>query len=59
MLTRLYSAPYSKTEELWGAENFKKLLQIKEKYDPECLFNRGRVIATEACIAKGLSNTSI
>ncbi|KAK0650251.1 putative FAD-linked oxidoreductase YgaK [Lasiodiplodia hormozganensis] len=54
-----YIAPYSKTEELWGAENFKKLLQIKEKYDPECLFNRGRVIATEACIAKGLSNTSI
>lgn len=55
----LCSAPYSKAEEVWGAENFKKLVEIKEKYDPECLFNRGRVPATKACVAKGLANTQL
>ncbi|KAK7730827.1 hypothetical protein SLS57_001662 [Botryosphaeria dothidea] len=54
-----YIAPYSKAEEVWGAENFKKLVEIKEKYDPECLFNRGRVPATKACVAKGLANTQL
>ncbi|GME36560.1 putative FAD binding domain protein [Neofusicoccum parvum] len=54
-----YIAPYSKTAEVWSAENFQKLLEIKEKYDPQCLFNRGRVPATRACVAKGLSNTSL
>lgn len=52
-----YIAQYSKTSEIWGEQNYKKLLEIKAKYDPECLFNRGRVIATDACVAKGLANT--
>ncbi|KAK8220336.1 hypothetical protein IWZ01DRAFT_4019 [Phyllosticta capitalensis] len=52
-----YIAQYSKTSEIWGEQNYKKLLDIKAKYDPECLFNRGRVIATDACVAKGLANT--
>jgi hypothetical protein len=51
------SAPYSKTAEVWGTENFARLLEIKEKYDPECLFNRGRVFATKACVEKGVANT--
>ncbi|KAF2771430.1 FAD-binding domain-containing protein [Teratosphaeria nubilosa] len=52
-----YIAPYSVTEEVWSAENFKRLLEIKEKYDPECLFSRGRVPATSACVEKGFANT--
>ncbi|KAK7544045.1 uncharacterized protein J3D65DRAFT_3627 [Phyllosticta citribraziliensis] len=52
-----YIAQYSKTAEVWGEQNFKKLLDIKAKYDPECLLNRGRVISTDACVAKGLANT--
>ncbi|KAI9739698.1 MAG: hypothetical protein M1834_006417 [Cirrosporium novae-zelandiae] len=54
-----YIAPYSNTTEVWGKENFQRLLSIKEKYDPQCLFNRGRVFATTACVSKGLANTSI
>jgi hypothetical protein len=53
------SAPYSKVSEVWGDENFQRLLLIKEKYDPDCLFNRGRVFATTACVAKDLANTSL
>ncbi|KAJ9156209.1 FAD-binding domain-containing protein [Pleurostoma richardsiae] len=53
-----YIAPHSVTEEVWGAENFKRLVGIKAKYDPQCLLNRGRVPDTQACVAKGLANTS-
>lgn len=53
------SAPYSKASEVWGEDNFNRLLEIKTKYDPQCLFNRGRVIATDACVAKGLATTSL
>lgn len=52
-----YVAPYSKAEEVWGVDNFNRLVQIKEKYDPLCLFNRGRVLASQACISKGLATT--
>lgn len=38
-------------------DNFNRLVQIKEKYDPMCLFNRGRVLASQACISKGLATT--
>lgn len=53
------SAPYSKIAEIWGATNFNRLVGIKEKYDPDCLFNRGRVFATKGCIAKKLANTAL
>ncbi|KAL1914465.1 uncharacterized protein VTP21DRAFT_8848 [Calcarisporiella thermophila] len=29
--------------------NLERLIQIKEKYDPDCLFNRGFVIPTQSC----------
>lgn len=53
------SAPYSLASEVWGEDNFNRLVEIKEKYDPQCLFNRGRVIATDACKSKELANTYI
>lgn len=52
-----YVAPYSLASEVWGEDNFNRLLTIKEKYDPQCLFNRGRVFATSACVSKGLATT--
>ncbi|ROW04786.1 hypothetical protein VMCG_04891 [Cytospora schulzeri] len=48
-----YLAPYSKPEEVWGVDNFNRLVAIKEKYDPQCLMSRGVVISTKAC--SGLS----
>lgn len=54
-----YLAPYSKPEEVWGVENFNRLVAIKEKYDPQCLMSRGVVIPTEACQSKGLVNYSL
>lgn len=51
------SAPYSVASEVWGVDNFNRLVEIKGKYDPECLFNRGRVLATDVCKSKGLANT--
>lgn len=51
-----YVAPYSLASEVWG-DNFDRLLTVKEKYDPSCLFNRGRVFATTACVSKGLATT--
>lgn len=53
------SAPFSKASEVWGPENFERLLTIKEKYDTDCLYNRGRVFATSACVAKDLATTSL
>lgn len=52
-----YIAPYSIASEVWGEDNFNRLVTIKEKYDPLCLLNRGRVIATNACVQKGLATT--
>lgn len=52
-----YIAPFSVASEVWGDDNFARLLTIKEKYDPLCLFNRGRVVATSACVSKGLATT--
>ncbi|POS78752.1 FAD binding domain-containing protein [Diaporthe helianthi] len=52
-----YIAPFSVASEVWGEDNFARLLEIKAKYDPECLFNRGRVFATPACVQKGLATT--
>lgn len=52
-----YIAPFSVANEVWGEENFGRLLEIKSKYDPQCLFNRGRVFATTACVDKGLATT--
>lgn len=54
-----YVAPYSLASEVWGDDNFARLLTIKEKYDPDCLFNRGRVFATGACVSKGLATTYV
>lgn len=54
-----YIAPHSVTEEVWGSENFERLVSIKTLYDPQCLLNRGRVPDTVACVSKGLNNTSI
>lgn len=53
------SAPYSKASEVWGTDNFNRLVEIKEKYDPDCLMSRGVVIPTTACKAKGLVNYSL
>lgn len=52
-----YIAPHSIASEVWGEANFNRMVTIKEKYDPLCLFNRGRVIATAACVQKGLATT--
>ncbi|KKY37727.1 putative fad binding domain-containing protein [Diaporthe ampelina] len=52
-----YIAPFSVASEVWGEDNFGRLLEIKSKYDPLCLFNRGRVFATAACVDKGLATT--
>ncbi|KAF8913671.1 FAD-binding domain-containing protein [Mucidula mucida] len=52
-----YISPWSVTSEVWGEDNFNRLIAIKEVYDPDCLFNRGRVIPTTACTKKGLANT--
>jgi hypothetical protein len=52
-----YLAPFSIASEVWGEDNFVRLLDIKTKYDPQCLFNRGRVFATNACVEKGLATT--
>ncbi|RDW64827.1 6-hydroxy-D-nicotine oxidase [Coleophoma cylindrospora] len=54
-----YLAPYSKPSEVWGTDNFNRLVEIKEKYDPECLISRGVVIPTTACQSKGLVNYSL
>lgn len=54
-----YITPYSLASEVWGEDNFNRLLTIKEKYDSTCLFNRGRVFATDACVAKGLATTYV
>lgn len=58
-LLTIYRAPYSKPEEVWGVENFNRLVAIKEKYDPKCLLSRGVVIPTEACESKGLVNYAL
>lgn len=58
-LLTIHRAPYSKPEEVWGVENFNRLVAIKEKYDPQCLMSRGVVIPTKACQSKGLVNYSL
>ncbi|KAH5453984.1 hypothetical protein HBI24_246130 [Parastagonospora nodorum] len=52
-----YITPDSKPGEVWGADNYRRLTEIKEKYDPSCLLNRGRVPPTSACVEKGVANT--
>lgn len=54
-----HRAPHSVTEEIWSTDNFNRLVEIKAKYDPQCLLNRGRVPNTQACVALGLANTSV
>jgi FAD/FMN-containing dehydrogenase len=40
---------------VWG-KNIPRLIDIKDKYDPECTLHTGRVFASKACVAKGVAN---
>ncbi|KAH8746957.1 hypothetical protein F5883DRAFT_437689 [Diaporthe sp. PMI_573] len=56
----IYDYPnFIKVSEIWGQANYNRLVEIKQKYDPDCLLNRGRVFDTTSCKAKNLSNTSL
>ncbi|KAK3181494.1 hypothetical protein K4F52_007204 [Lecanicillium sp. MT-2017a] len=40
---------------VWG-ENMEKLIEVKQKYDPECLIRNGPVLASQGCLSGGWGN---
>lgn len=50
-----YISPDADGEQVWG-NNVQRLIDIKEKYDPECLLAAGRVFASPGCINRGKAN---
>ncbi|KAF2221486.1 hypothetical protein BDZ85DRAFT_17790 [Elsinoe ampelina] len=50
-----YISPGVKAKRVWGG-NVKRLIAVKEKYDPDCRIHQGRVFATKACIKGGWAN---
>ncbi|OAA69566.1 FAD binding domain protein [Cordyceps fumosorosea ARSEF 2679] len=50
-----YMAPGDGGCRVWG-HNVDRLIQVKEKYDPECLIRNGRVFASPGCLGGGWAN---
>lgn len=50
-----YISPNATGSRVWG-HNVRRLIQVKEKYDPNCRIHNGRVFATRACIKGGWAN---
>lgn len=50
-----YIAPSDSGHQVWGG-NMRRLAQVKQKYDPDCLIRNGRVFASVGCQARGWAN---
>ena len=50
-----YISPGESGRRVWG-DNVRRLMELKQKYDPECLIRNGRVFASEGCIRGGWAN---
>lgn len=50
-----YISPDSTGKQVWG-DNVARLIEVKEKYDPECRIHNGRVFASQACVEQGYAN---
>jgi len=50
-----YISPGDSGERVWG-DNVKRLVQVKQKYDPECTIHNGRVFASLGCVRGGWAN---
>lgn len=50
-----YISPTTAGSRVW-AGNIPRLIQVKQKYDPQCRIHNGRVFASTGCIAGGWAN---
>ena len=50
-----YISPRTTGHRVWG-NNVDRLIDIKEKYDPECRIHQGRTFASSACVEGGWAN---
>lgn len=50
-----YISPGVTGKRVWG-DNVGRLIEVKEKYDPECRIHVGRVFASPGCVKKGYAN---
>ncbi|KAK2023009.1 FAD-binding domain-containing protein [Colletotrichum zoysiae] len=50
-----YISPDSEGHRVWG-DNVQRLIDIKEKYDPDCIIAQGRVFASAGCTKRGKAN---
>ncbi|ATY59728.1 FAD binding domain [Cordyceps militaris] len=50
-----YIAPGDGGCRVWG-RNVKRLVQVKQKYDPGCLLRNGKVFASQGCVEGGWAN---
>ncbi|KAF4554242.1 FAD-binding domain-containing protein 46 [Elsinoe fawcettii] len=50
-----YMSPKVKASRVFGG-NVKRLVAVKEKYDPDCRLHQGRVFATRECVRDGVAN---
>ena len=50
-----YISPNVTGRRVWSG-NVQRLIEIKEKYDPECRIHRGRIFASEGCVKGGWAN---
>lgn len=53
-----YISPNESGSRVWG-DNLQRLFKVKQKYDPECTINRGRVFASKGCRNRGLANVFV
>ncbi|QDS70221.1 hypothetical protein FKW77_007032 [Venturia effusa] len=50
-----YISPGVTGKRVWG-DNVERLIEVKEKYDPECRIHVGRVFASPGCLERGYAN---
>jgi len=50
-----YISPGASESRVWG-DNVERLIDIKQKYDPDCTIHSGRVFASSGCIRGGWAN---
>ncbi|KAK2591879.1 hypothetical protein QQS21_010431 [Conoideocrella luteorostrata] len=50
-----YISPGERGRRVWG-DNVKRLIRLKQKYDPQCLIRNGLVFSSKGCVEGGWGN---
>ncbi|KAF2150293.1 FAD-binding domain-containing protein [Myriangium duriaei CBS 260.36] len=50
-----YISPGVQASMVWG-NNVRRLISVKEKYDPDCRIHQGNVFASKGCLERGSAN---